>query len=478
MRGRFGLGTLLLFSIPACGGPGASAHAERLAPADSHLECTRNETCEAVPGAGPDRCLDDDACRGVHLGCIEGTCDLISGFGPDLCETLGDDSECGGHHMECSYPNNGGVSGASCRLVEGVGPSTCTDSLDCGGAMACQAGSCEYFSGSVPREIRCTNDNMCTQKHSACVDGQCALVDGAGANECISWKDCLAASICDEGTCRAGLPGESWSCGDDDDCAEQHMACRKDRCVRVDGAGPNECTRRRDCMDETQTHACVDQACVAVPAKYPTPDPACSDDAECEGNHMACTFGGQCSVVPNEPGGDNEDQCAVGDDCSEVHAACIAGACEVVHGGGPDLCSWDAQCANKHLECDGQACVVADGLAPNDCLGDDACNTTMVCQSGACVSLSGRHDVTCESDVDCGGKHLACGPHLECELVDGAGTDECTTDYQCSHDTGTRCFGQACVVVFGHDVQECQRDDDCRGPVPEGEGDDGVLPVE
>ncbi len=439
-------------------------------PNASHKECTANGQCTVVPGPGPDRCTDGDACGGFRLMCSSGTCDLVPGEGPDLCGALGPAPECVGHHMECGLP--GDNEEGTCVLAQGFGPNTCTDYYDCGySSFGCQQGQCAFIPGG--HTPTCTSDGECLGHHLACNGVSCELAPGEGANECLGDTDCATSTVCIDDACvpvreNDDPNGGFRRCNFDADCEGQHMGCAEHRCLLLPGDGENECLRSRECQPTAVVDTCVDGMCVEVPADEAPGGSRCSSDTDCAGNHMECDSEA-CVIRPNTVGGSNEDQCGVDKDCRDSHLACIDGQCIELSGEGPDACWTDGPCMGKHMACERHDCVLVPGFGPNECLDDRRCQTGSVCQAGACVQMTGVHEHQCTDQADCEGKHTACAGHDSCEVVDGEGSDECSSDGDCNH--GTVCFDETCVMVYGLHTVECNGNKDCELPPggPDGE---------
>ncbi|MCH9680415.1 MAG: hypothetical protein K0V04_03190, partial [Deltaproteobacteria bacterium] len=231
-------------ALTGCQGPSdlGGEGDDRLIGAGFHKECTAHQQCTVLPGAGPDRCVDDAACDGVRLGCLGGACELIPGEGPDMCSFLGESDGCVGHHLECSV---GEFGAKACVLVEGVGPNECHDDWDCSyNSVSCQQGECVHIPGA--QAPACSDDAQCAGHHLGCDGISCVLLDGAGPNQCLVDEDCAAVTICQDGACipirESDGDHEGYRrCDADVDCTQFHMNCLADMCHLGAGAGDNEC---------------------------------------------------------------------------------------------------------------------------------------------------------------------------------------------------------------------------------------------
>ncbi|MBI3588437.1 hypothetical protein HY095_04545 [Candidatus Micrarchaeota archaeon] len=120
----------------------------------------------------------------------------------------------------------------------------------------------------------------------------------------------------------------------------QHSICSVDRCIQVDGAGPNSCASNPDCL----------------------------------GKHNACGTSGSCEVVA----GNGEATCETSAQCTpsqagKRHSVCSNNACVSVEGEGFDECSSDSQCAGVHSDCTSGKCVVSAGAGDAQCQTDGQC---------------------------------------------------------------------------------------------------------
>ncbi|MCH9682877.1 MAG: hypothetical protein K0V04_15680, partial [Deltaproteobacteria bacterium] len=434
--------TLGALTLGACSSepqwPGESD--DRLIGGGFHKECTAHNQCTVLPGLGPDRCTDDDACGNVRLGCLSGACELLPSQGPDLCGPMGASPECAGHHLACAVNEDG--EGPGCNLVEGVGPSTCYNDWDCAiNTFSCQQGQCVHIPGAYAP--RCSSDTECTDHHLGCDRISCVLLDGAGANTCLEDKDCAAVTLCVGGACvaiqesDANLEGQR-QCHYDYDCTDAHMECSPNMCAITPGAGDNQCTRSRDCETTATVATCIAQACVEIDVDAAPEGNHCQNDAECVDRHMACDDRA-CVIQPNTPDGPNDDECGIDKDCTGMHNACVGGQCLSISGGGTDACSADPDCLDKHMACAGDACVLTDGFGPNECTSQQQCHTGFTCQGEACIRMIGSHFSQCSTHTECQGKHSACIGPSQCGLVDGLASDECTENSDCQG--GSKCFG-------------------------------------
>jgi hypothetical protein len=206
-----------------------------------HNECV-NKKCIEQMSPGTSTCQIDSQCveQVYHKGCLDGICKDLKGEGQDECST---NSHC--RHKECVHTPG---MPSKCETVMSPGDDTCTDDFSCFEAMVghCQSGQCRFDIDTGPE---CTKSSECY--HNICKNDQCITSLTPGTDECDTDLDCV-----------------EW---------EYHYECQDGACVKVDGAGSNEC----EAMDAQCKHMeCQGDQCVEVL----TPgDSTCNENADCGG---------------------------------------------------------------------------------------------------------------------------------------------------------------------------------------------------
>ena len=155
-----------------------------------HSECDfEHGVCTQVQGEGQNECSSDSQCVKPP---VCGNQEVETG---EVCES---NSDC---VRQISGQTVGGTCKDSCK--------TCEYNLYCGDGIVFAEGG-----------EQCENDNQCSQgnvcsgclcvpkpTHKACVQGACAIVDGAGSNQCSVSSDCVPPVInCDSYCSGAGYP--------------------------------------------------------------------------------------------------------------------------------------------------------------------------------------------------------------------------------------------------------------------------------
>lgn len=212
--------------------------------------------------------------------------------------------------------------------------------------------------------------------------------------------------------------------------------------------------------------------------------------------HKACV-NNACSVVASS----GSDTCNTNADCQiQTHHACQDNACKVVAGPGADTCSTDSQCqtppphliVKKHVINDDNGTKSAQDFTifVKDTTTDQIISQTAGNENGTTITLplgvqysvyEGDHTGYDEtSSGDCSGMvpagttktctlinndianatHKACVSNA-CTVVNGAGSDSCKQDSDCTTPTHHACQSQACVLVNGSGSDSCSQDSDC-----------------
>jgi len=195
-----------------------------------------------------------------HLECHNDACVIIDGFGENECiEGPIGDAYCTTQHRECV--------GIDCNLISGIGEDTC------------------YF------DVTC---NTPENPHLECRNGDCALIQTEGPNEC-------DAELID-----------------DPFCLTKHRDCSAQLCLLVDGVHEDLCTLNNDCeLPPEDTHLkCLGNDCVEVIGEGTDEcDPAQLNHPTCMASHRECSPSGNCDLV----GEAGTDECQEDTECSATN---------------------------------------------------------------------------------------------------------------------------------------------------------------
>jgi len=287
------------------------------------------------------------------------------------------------------------------NLCQGLVTGTATAGADCFVDWMCADGlSCEFVSAD--------NAFRCLPPASV---GESCHSSSTHPRSCEEGLDCVD-DIC------LTQPTEGEACGNtvDVDCADG-LRCNVDSSVCEDD--PSDCAEPCS-VDE----ACVDNACVALPAS----GDACTQELGCAA----------CSVCRPDDGGNLL--------CQPPGALGAS-------------CSFDAHCV-KDAYCSDDGVCTALGAVGAVCDSSSSCESNLFCDDGVCTSAD---DVTCDVRRDC-----------------GVG-DSCTYDFQCSPDDGgllcddgvcvaAPSAGNACTSLGGcADDLYCDDNDMCQPQKDEGQ---------
>ncbi len=452
-------------SEPRCGG------ATVMMPAS---ECNGEGACvpgNAVPcapfqcdGTGcRATCTDDGQCLPPAV-CVNGSCGK-RGRGqnctaPDQCETgfcvdgVCCDGACRGRCLTCASSKSRGIctpvaAGTQDPRAATAGASAaevCTDqgAASCGTNGRCDGkGGCElYRNGTSCAPGACDGGNNSAVAGSVCRAGRCEkpeartcapFVGCAGARcstSCTTDKDCVAGTVCNQGSCGKRPIGSL--CSRNDECAAPGL-CAQGRCcssactaacmacnlegsfgkcepVPAGGADPagscrddacnNGCDGAGNCRRENEGTVCGASSCSAdttIVSKI------CSAKGACQDVSASCPSGQSCQkdrcLPPAKklPGA----ICAMGSDCQS--GACLAGRCCAASCNGP---------------C--RTCNAESNWRCTDRPDETNCGTRQICKTGRCISqcaagqiLCGAACVNLSEDADnCG----ACGKSCEARL--------------------------------------------------------------
>lgn len=154
-------------------------------------------------------------------------------------------------------------------------------------------------------------------------------------------------------------------------------------------------------------------------------------------------------------------------------------------------CSGTTTYTQKHSICDyvHQACILVDGSGKNECSYDYDCipKTQPICGNGVKEfgeQCDGNEFATCGDGYSCTSSctcmkntttmhyyHYTCDyVHGACMKVDGSGTNECSSDSDCSRTTTVAYHYEcdfthgACMKVDGTGTSNCANDVDCQKP--------------
>lgn len=117
-------------------------------------------------------------------------------------------------------------------------------------------GKAIYDNGcNIPSVTPAPTPTCAPDQHKACVNQACAIVNGAGKDECSKDDDCKVTP------------------------PPTHKACVANACTVVQGTGTDECSNDSECQPAPLTHkACVNNACKIVEGEGAN---SCSADSDC-----------------------------------------------------------------------------------------------------------------------------------------------------------------------------------------------------
>jgi hypothetical protein len=258
--------------------------------------------------------------------------------------------------------------------------------------------------------------------------------NGAAGGTCRTGDDCDFGIDCTNNVCTSSSSGNNPNAVGG--AIGYHSECNAlKQCVRVYGAGNNQCDDSGDCSGTTHNICNAQKQCISVDGGG---DSQCRTDVECSGvTHNACNAQKQCISVT----GSGTNQCYDADDCSATaHNECDAlKQCVFVAGPGADACDYSTDCTStKHNACNAQK---------------------------QCVSVTGSGANQCNTNTDClAVKHNECND-LKCIVSFGPGIKECTIDSDCKSKTHSECDAlKQCVVVSGPGTDLCKISADCAQP--------------
>jgi len=325
---------------------------------------------------------------------------------------------------------------------------SCTDNTD----------SFWFFGGSkwkpgmvckddCPKDYKCAADCICDpikkKQHTECRNGRCVVVNGPGPDECKRNRDC------------------------------QRTKCSNGECTLINEKGKDECTWYGDC----RSSKCTEGKCewFNKPGKW-----ECVLDRQCW--HYECDEM-KCDKRVNEPG---KDKCEEDKDC--YHKECVNGKCIKVAGKDDNKCETDNECAQRPItprcgdgylstpttpgggdeECDpntgpynnwtgakkypcpeGKVCVDCKCITPEEGYHKE-------CVEGVCIDVAGEGEDVCLTDSAC--YYYKC-VGTECKKINEPGEDSCSSDTDCYH---MECVDKACIRVAGKSDSTCQTDNDCK----------------
>ena len=295
----------------------------------------------------------------------------------------------------------------------------------------CQNSMCVSVAGAGANECP-TVGQPCTPKHLTCIGNACTLVDGGGADLCLSDNDCTGSSssggssgggvthaVCQNSLCvSAQGPGTNTcvlgqACGSSQSSGSplSHTICQNSMCVSVAGAGANVCTLGLPC-GVTSHAACQNSLCVSVPGP----------------GANTCVLGQACGSSQsssNSSGGGQScgnGQLDAGEECEDGN-----------HTNG-DGCS--------------QTCRIEPGRTPR--CGDNILTSSEDCDDGNVLNGDGCSS-TCQRESGvCGNGILNTGE--ECDDANRLNGDGCSTACKTEPGTTPRCDDN--IVTVGEDCDD------------------------
>jgi len=432
-----------------------------------HNICNEKKQCVLVDGEAPDGCKGDSDCNKTHTECVEVKCITVDGPGPDECTITEGEGECStssqcaaGYYKYniCDSNDKCVVRQASSWTVHPVYFTECQTDVDCTSAFHYEcalpyAGAtsrvCTKKEGIGVNQCSGAGDSTCAiGKHNVCQYDKCVVATGVGANECSTDLECPQYNTCVSG-------------------GSQKV------CLLMRGSsGLDSCNSNADCQNYTYRY-CGNSFCYFG---YGRAVDRCGVGA-CP-SHTACSSDGKCAVVS----GECPDECNANIDCTKTYTKCIGGStspqCITVMGVGVNQCSSQADCPS-HNKCEDDGCgsfkcVPAPGLGTDACLNDTDCGKNFTgdcitkhaeCDGNKCIDVEGEGISQCSNDSDCP-KHTECNSSNQCVLVTGESAfgNECQSAYDCPKHA--ECAGQQCVLIDGSGSDECSSDNDCADKPP------------
>ena len=236
-------------------------------------------------------------------------------------------------------------------------------------------------------------------------------------------------------------------------------------------AGPDSDAAEPDCsapehcdmssLTPCQQAACVDGACVAVPAPAGTPC-AAAGGAPPSGpcSESLCDDQGECVEIAVPAGAcDDGDPCTAGETCGED------GACD---GGLPVVCQPPGPCELALCDASAGGCVGIPATPGLPCEDGDPCTAATTCDAaGACSG--GENLCLCETDLDCPDDGDLCNGDPICVDLPNGGKG-CVVDPEAAvtcPQTKDPCFATSCDPASGACVTKtlpgkaCSDEDPC-----------------
>ncbi|MBM4354718.1 MAG: hypothetical protein FJ109_13180, partial [Deltaproteobacteria bacterium] len=320
-------------------------------------ECTGKRICEAQGLSACDASTPaEETCDGVDNDC-DGDVDEPEDVGGDAVNLCDDGNPC--TEDVCD-----GADG--CKNTPAKDGAECQDGDPCTVADHCTAGEC----GGTP--VVCQDENPCTDD-SCGEGGGCKFTHNMA--KCDDSDPCTVADQCAEGVCKG--VAVSCDCQADADCAKLE-----------DG---NLCNGTLFCDQDKLPFQCAVKAGTEVTCPEAEGKDAACLEPGCVPETGKCTF---AATHEGLPCGD-QNACTLGDIC--VAGAC-AGQAEVeCDDGNPctdDVCAPDKGCVfspNSQLCDDQNECTVGDQCSNGGCFGKGAlgCNDFNPCTDDTCLPDSG-----------------------------------------------------------------------------------------
>jgi len=470
-----------------------------------HNECNNN-TCETVPGSGPNQCSNPGGCCGGGCG-NETACESDSDCGDNgfcnkssgRCQTRTAPPPTEAPPKTCSYTtpqdrgcdcdknNNSACFAvhwyASCdngiERVYNQADASCNSSCSgCTLATTCPNG---LPPGSFIKTLGCVcdttnfqcvmknqgNDGSCKVNDYTTYDPTCAGKCGSActikartATQVCGEKGGIASGSCTGGgtSCRLGSPTNPYleCCYGDANATARDGSCYKGNTGQIacGGSIKNVGTSAVTISVNHYTAEPGDRACplsqLVSTGQSVTLQPGQEISPEnCE-QIDAVGYCGACNAS-----GCGADKTPSPTPTPVTHKACQNLACAIVTGAGRDTCASAADCSHK--ACVGTACSTIAGAGVNSCATNANC-VHKACQNQSCTTVTGAGVDSCTSNSDCTNpSHKACVGNA-CSTVPGGGTDTCTNNSECTHN---ECVNNACTSVDGQSNDQCSTNNDC-----------------
>ncbi|MFO0751034.1 MAG: hypothetical protein U1F43_35975 [Myxococcota bacterium] len=249
------------------------------------------------------------------------------------------------------------------------GPAACVTADDCAtsGAVCSCDGTCV-----VPTGKACTEDKNCGVPNWC---NPCTLHCEPQAEVC---EACADSRGCQEGgACLPFASGGSF-CGR---ACVTAAGCPQGYDCQDVGVGENQCVPRSGVCAELGLCGGDDECPIGDICSDATRTcaPGCSEDGQCPGGTNVCVLG-RCVAPCSGPG-----------DCT-APATCQSGKCKI-----PGACESAADCPEKATYCDRTS-----GSCKSGCQQDADCkDAAQVCKNGSCAAKGCEHNYQCAFGLEC-----------------------------------------------------------------------------